>query len=344
VAATAQQPMTVAKLTSFIKSSKALNQSDTQVAEVLKSCRMTERLDDATIEELQNLGAGPKAVQALKVLGQRSASLGAAKPVEAEARPQKLLPPSVTEQGRVLEQVRQYAINYTGSLPDFICTETTTRSEAPAHAIGGASGFHKVDTLTAKLTYFQQHEEYKLKMHNDAIVTDDKQKFGGSSSYGDFGTMMKLLFEPSTEARFEWEDWGTLDGRRVLKFSYHITRDRSNYHLTTGEKGEQDIVTAYSGVVKIDRETLKISQITMVAEDIPASFPIRAASTVLDYKDTDISGHTFMLPSNALVDMTVDGVLSRNEKRFWNYGKYSADSSISFDNPSPDTPPVKKKQ
>jgi hypothetical protein len=37
-------------------------------------------------------------------------------------------------------------------------------------------------------------------MHNDAIVTDDHQKFGGSSSYGDFGTMMKLLFEPSINA------------------------------------------------------------------------------------------------------------------------------------------------
>src|SRR5450432_1765700 len=92
LAATAQQPMTVAKLTSFIKSSKALKQPDAQVAEVLKSCRMTERLDDATIEELQILGAGPKTVQVLKVLGEKSASLGAAKPVEAEARPQKLPP------------------------------------------------------------------------------------------------------------------------------------------------------------------------------------------------------------------------------------------------------------
>ena len=172
--------------------------------------RATERLDDVTIEALQNLGAGPKTVQALKVLGTKSVTLCDG------TRP-------------ILEQVRQYALNYTGNLPDFICTETTTRSEAALHGICSAPGFHKVDTLTAKLTYFQQHEEYKLKMHNDATVIDGKQTFGGSSSYGGFGTMMKLLFEPSTEARFEWDDWGALRGRRVLKFSYHITRDRSNY-------------------------------------------------------------------------------------------------------------------
>src|SRR5437868_1984478 len=60
LAAAAQQPMTVAKLTSFIESSQALKYPDAQVAEVLKACRMTERLDLATIEKLQYLGAGPK--------------------------------------------------------------------------------------------------------------------------------------------------------------------------------------------------------------------------------------------------------------------------------------------
>src|ERR1700733_3034591 len=86
LAARAQQPLTVDKLTSFIKSSQALKQSDAQVAEVLKSCRMTERLDEGAIEELQNLGAGPKTVQVLKVLAEKSVGLGVAKPAEAEAR------------------------------------------------------------------------------------------------------------------------------------------------------------------------------------------------------------------------------------------------------------------
>jgi hypothetical protein len=105
LAARAQQPRTVAKLTSFIISSQTLKQSDAQVAEILKSCRMTEQLDEAAIEELQNLGAGPKTVQVLKMLAEKSVGLGAAKPVEAEARPRDLSPPSATEQDRILEQV-----------------------------------------------------------------------------------------------------------------------------------------------------------------------------------------------------------------------------------------------
>jgi hypothetical protein len=56
-----------------------------------------------------------------------------------------------------------------------------------------------------------------------------------------------------------------------------------------------------------------------------------------------------MLPSKALVEMSMDGVQSKNEKRFWNYGKYSADSSISFGDVAPPddkkpTDPVTKKK
>jgi hypothetical protein len=343
----AQQPMTVAKLTTFIKSAKDLKQTDSQVADFLKGCRMTERLDDTAIEELQSLGAGPKTVAALKLLRDKSAALTAAKPVEPEAQPVKPPPPSSEEQGRILDEVRDFALNYTGNLPDFICTEFTVRSEAPQHGIGEPH-FHQVDTLTHHLTYFKQREDYKLIMHNDTPVTDDKQKVGGSSSYGDFGTMMKLLFEPSTQARFEWDDWGTVRGQLVYKFSYHITRDRSNYHLTTGEKGEKDIITAYHGVVKVQKATLKVLQIMMVAEDIPAGFPIQQASTTLDYDYRDISGHAFLLPVKAQVDMSVDGALTRNLKTFVNYGKYTADSSISFgdvpDEKTPPPDPTKKKQ
>jgi len=75
--------MTVAKLTSFIKSSKALKQPDAQVAEVLKSCRMTERLDDATIEELQILGAGPRLSQGRYLDGQADL-FPAARRIQAE--------------------------------------------------------------------------------------------------------------------------------------------------------------------------------------------------------------------------------------------------------------------
>ena len=52
--AAGEMPLTVAKLTDFIKSAVQLKQPDKQVAETLRHFRMTEKLDDRTIEELQS--------------------------------------------------------------------------------------------------------------------------------------------------------------------------------------------------------------------------------------------------------------------------------------------------
>ncbi|HTF67482.1 MAG TPA: hypothetical protein VK638_32860, partial [Edaphobacter sp.] len=67
--ALAETRMTVEQLRGFIKSSAQQHLPDKQVAEYLKQVKLTNKLDDSTIEDIQGLGAGPKTVEALKVLG-----------------------------------------------------------------------------------------------------------------------------------------------------------------------------------------------------------------------------------------------------------------------------------
>ena len=83
--AASEMPLTVAKLTDFIRSAAQIKQPDKQVAETLRHFKMVEKLDDRTIEELQSLGAGPKTVAALKELGDASASLPEAAAARASA-------------------------------------------------------------------------------------------------------------------------------------------------------------------------------------------------------------------------------------------------------------------
>ena len=74
VSAGADMQLTVPQLKAFIQSSVSLKQPDRQVAEYLKHVKLTGKLDDQTIEDLQTAGAGPKTVAALKGLGSLSAS------------------------------------------------------------------------------------------------------------------------------------------------------------------------------------------------------------------------------------------------------------------------------
>src|ERR1700674_1980590 len=75
VAATAQTSMTVDQLVSFIKSSIQLKQDDRQIANYLKTKKVTlsNKLDARTVETLQGMGAGPQTVAALRLLITESA-------------------------------------------------------------------------------------------------------------------------------------------------------------------------------------------------------------------------------------------------------------------------------
>jgi hypothetical protein len=125
---------------------------------------------------------------------------------------------------------------------------------------------------------------------------------------------MKAIFDPYTQARFEWDHWGTLRGRKSLVFRYHVDQARSGWTLDYQRR--EHITPAYHGLVYIDKEMHIVTEVTLVAENIPASFPIHKAETTLDYGFADISGHEFLLPLHSQTDMLADGELSRNEIEF----------------------------
>lgn len=334
------QSLSVEKLIAFLHSSQKLIQegkmTDRELAGYLSKVKLTERLDDRAIEELQGTGGiGPKTLEALHTLRDRSQALATAKLAPPEPKPVPIPPPSSQEQAAVITEVREYALNYSKTLPDFICTQVTRRFAAPAPGTkyGGAAGseptWYALDTLTIKLSYFEQKEDYKLILVNNTMTTQDYKTLGGSTTTGDFGSMMREIFEPATQAHFEWDHWGTLRGRRVLAFSYRVAQSRSQWHIVYDKK--LDIVPAYHGLVYVDKETHEVMRVTLEAEDIPAGFPIRRADTVLDYDYQQLSGKTFLLPLKSTTIMAASDYMTKNDEEFRVYRKYSAESDIKFD-------------
>ena len=218
LAAAGQTALSVEQLVGFIKSSVQLKQPDKQVAAYLRSCKMTESLDDRTIEEMQGFGAGPRTVEALKQLRDASRDLPKVTPPAPPPKPVPIPPPSAEEQGRILDEVRQNALNYSKSLPDFICTQVTRRDYDPS----GLELWHNEDTLVIRLSYFEQKEDYKLILQNNRVTDQSYNSLGGATSTGEFGTMLRELFEPRTQARFEWSRWANL--RRPPQLRLRVPR------------------------------------------------------------------------------------------------------------------------
>ncbi len=324
----AASKLTVEQLISFVRSAIQLKQPDKEVAAYLKTVTLTQRLTARTVEELQGEGAGLKTVEALNALSTASETLTA--PPTPTPTPTPLPPPpppSQEEQEKVLQQARDYAMNYTKSLPDFLCTQVTRRYVDPS----GMKFWAPTDTLTARVAYVDHKEDYKLVFENNhAVANKSFYSVGGASSAGEFGSMMKDLFDPDTQATFHWVRWATLRGRRAHVYAYEVAQPRSKWHVGyKGELGERSTVPGYHGLVYVDREMLAIVRITLVA-DVPADFPLQDVQDTLDYDLAAISGNQYLLPLKAQVMMRDGRFLSKNDVEFRLYRKFSAEATITF--------------
>jgi hypothetical protein len=327
--AASEMNMTVAQLVMFIKSSVELKQPDSKVAEYLRHVRLTDKLDDRTIEDLQSLGAGSKTVAALRELGDASASLHAAPPPPPKPVYVPPPPPDSVEQEKIIDQARDYALNYTKQLPNFICVQVTRRDYDPTGT--GNNWFHS-DTITARLSY-NGAENYEVILHNNQPVTNaNMRQFGGTTSEGEFGSMMDQIFEPETHTQFSWDHWGKLRGRKTYVFAYDVQQEYSHYHVEADDD-KLSIVPAFRGLVYIDEDTKMVVKIVMTPYDMPSTFPIREISSSLDYDLETIGDQQYMLPLKSVLTSKRARQMTRNDIEFRLYRKFGTESTIKFETP-----------
>ncbi len=198
---------------------------------MVKKVQLSNQLDAHTVETLQTLGAGRLTLAALRTLMTDSASLPPA-PVAVEAPKPVLAPmaaPDAAQQKEILAAVTENALNYSDSLPNFICLQVTQRYVDRA----GGDHFVPTDKIAERLSYFEHKEDYKVISVNDAPVTNRKhEKLGGATSSGEFGTMLREIFEPASQTEFQWERWGKLRAHIMHVYSFRVRLENSQYHIT----------------------------------------------------------------------------------------------------------------
>jgi hypothetical protein len=318
--------MTAAQLKAFLRSSITLKHPDKQVANYLKNVQLTEKLSDDDVEQLAAEGLGPRATEALRGMARTAVSrpAAAAPAPRAPALP-PIPPPDSQTQARVINEAREMGLEYTKRLPDFICLQVTRRYVDPS----GLEMYQLADTVAERLSYFEQKEDYKLVSVNGAASTLDREKIGGATSSGEFGTMLRDIFMPSTRARFEWQRWAKLRGKICHVYSYQVEQSRSQWHIIWEKQSE--IVPGYRGLLYVDRDVPTVLRVTLEAIDIPASFPIQEASTMLDYDYTSISNSQYLLPLRSEMKMREGRMLVKNQTEFRSYRKFGAEATITFD-------------
>jgi hypothetical protein len=247
--------------------------------------------------------------------------------IMARAAPAAEPKPSAEEQGRLLEQVREGALDYTRSLPDFICTQVVKRFEDRS----GRDRWTPIDTLTVKLSYFDQMEDYKLLTIDNKPTNLDYMKSGGSASKGEFGTILNVIFDPKSAGEFHWKNWTTLRKRRAALYTYRVDRAHSSYVVSVqlDRDNQVEAVVGFHGEIVVDRGTNMPMHLTMEGE-MPVNFPARQSVTSLDYDFAEVGGQEYLLPLRAEVEMRSTRLHTRNSVAFHGYQKFHTETTITF--------------
>jgi hypothetical protein len=232
----------------------------------------------------------------------------------------------------VIESARRAAATFSKSLPDYIVKRTTTRFQGvrqTAFTPGEAAGkWRQLDVVTADVV--AEHEtEVLMNVQLNGKPTKDVQK-SGSWSAGEFSNTLQAILSLESAAVFTNQRATTLLNRPAYRFDYAIDQPHSSWHLSTGG---QPYAPAYGGQIWIDQESSRVLRIEMSAHDVPAFLQLDSIDSSIDYAFVKIADGSYLLPSHSESMECQRGTTAcfKNVTDFKGYGKYSADTNISFD-------------
>src|SRR5436305_5920061 len=209
---------------------------------------------DEVIEEIRKRGLGfPLSDGIRSVVASKSGNDSLLRRTLEEAERRRLNPvvaslPPEAESKDLLEKTRVGTLAASEAMPDFIVKQQITRSRA----YGNTNNWVPMDHLTIAVSYrASAGEEYKLLAINGMPPSKDYkegnsyEQVGGTSSTGEYVTMLALLFKPDTRAEFKPVDTDTLRGRRTIVYEYEVKQEFSNQRIKAGGEGsaEQSTIT-----------------------------------------------------------------------------------------------------
>ena len=255
--------------------------------------------------------------------------------------------PSSKESVALLENARTKTLEAVGDMPDFVVKQQVQRFAAYA----GTGNFRPLDRLIVAVSYRSSGEEnYKVLslngiLQNTTVAKGSYEDVGGTSSTGEFVTMLATIFKPESEGIFELVDADLIRGRRALVYDFSVDKDHAKQVITSVGSTTNSTISGMKGRLWIDRDDARVLRVESEATEIPDTFPVRSAKRLIDYEWVKISDEKYLLPSLSDVRLTMrekaNVFETRNLIKFKDYQKYGSEVKILDDDIKPDPAPIK---
>ncbi|HEY7306663.1 MAG TPA: hypothetical protein VH601_21245 [Bryobacteraceae bacterium] len=232
---------------------------------------------------------------------------------------------STSASQQLIDRTKDWAARFTEGLPNFVCSQMTTRYIEQSKA----TGWEPLDIITAKVVYEDGKESYKEITVGGKRTNKNMMELGGSTSTGEFASTLHSLFSEASRAEFKLYQSTTISGTPAKVYDFKVALPNSDWFINVGG---QSLRPAYSGSVWIDRETAQVRRIEMQADNIPKDFPLDSIQWAVDYDSVRLGTMTFLLPVHAenLGCQRGTPICTKNTVDFRDYHKYSGESTITF--------------
>jgi hypothetical protein len=229
----------------------------------------------------------------------------------------------------VAARMQAAALEYTGHLQNFTCTQILTRS-----AGSSPTGTHwkLLDKQESELDYVDRKEHYTLlKVNGESIDPAKRIKRGPYlTPGGEFASRLLKIFDPKAHAEFEWDHDETA-GTHTCVFRYNVPQATSTEvmtadldHVTLGHHGMVWAVCDTGAVTRFQLES-DMGEILRSGRHVPLGF-----RTEVRYAPTAIGSQEFLLPQSASVTSLFYKTWTKVEIQYRQYRKYDANSVIKF--------------
>ncbi len=249
--------------------------------------------------------------------------------------------------------IRQYALHYSKSLPDYTCTRVTERKDS------------RVILTFAEPERFgtpQSNLSWSMIIEEELIVSGQRErskllKARWSRDWGpewklkaelvpptigmrEFGSVLDGILQPESGATIRWVRSDKLRGRPVLVFSFEVPRQHGERVHDLDRKLE--VTVGYAGLLFADAETNAILRVETHSSDFSDDSEYTGIDLAFDYKAAKIGDREFVLPYGFNLEWhrrlpnsrTTAGALpmeSSVRAEYKNYRAYTAQSAVSFD-------------
>ena len=233
----------------------------------------------------------------------------------------------------LIEQTRVHAAEFMDELPNFVATQIVKRAVMTPQK----KDWQEEDTLEIEVTYrVKEGEKFKLQKINGKPSTQSYEKLEGTTSTGEFGSMLSALFSPGSKAEFKEVRHEKFKGRDTVVFEFKVKKAFSSYQLLDKTSG-RTVTSAYSGTVWVDAESKRVLRLEQSCEDIQNGFAFTMSENAIEYDWFTISGTRYLLPSMAeiILGSDINRTYLRNTIELRNYRVFETDVKMILEKEPP---------